>query len=613
MDGVPHPITDPARARNWLTLSFVIFLVALVAGSWPRSVGDGGEYLATALNLAEVGTPWLNDADIARVRGETAGIRQLEGWDVKSSMKTSWKYGTHDFLHFWFYSAVAQPFVSLARAVGANPIYGFAAINIGLLVLAFWIALPRIGGWLTWLVFAGPIIWWADKPHTEPFTFSLLAIALLLLEEAPVWAVIAAGLAATQNPPVLAMVPFAAVALGARGAMYLRRPAVWIGLIAASAVGCAALVYYEMRYRTPSLLLSSTLKTLPDMNALLVVPFDTNLGLIGAFPAFFLVLLIALAVMVLRPKRFAMPAAVLALLTLPVFLMSFAQTGNMHHGGTPGMSRYALWLVPLGLPFLRELSGVMSEPLKTVTAVIAIVSATVSTFVFHPKHPDNYREPTWLATMMWTRYPAWSNPLPEIFVDVLDRTGAEQLPMTTAGCTKTLLIGRGDKQGMWPVACYPADIPPECRQANTLCYANLDSAGYTFAPTHDVQERFKYDPTRVWHYSMEPAVRRVLDAIGWRTLQPGAALGGASALRQIVGVDAVHTLEGPDRLVVAMLGTHESARLSFRLPAKMTAAFIDPETGVENPAGAFDGTPHDIWGLNVPANHDVLLLVLRAQ
>ena len=39
----------------------------------------------------------------------------------------------------------------------------------------------------------------------------------------------------------------------------------------------------------------------------------------------------------------------------PVFLMSFAQTGNMHHGGTPGMSRYILWLVPLGVPFLREL------------------------------------------------------------------------------------------------------------------------------------------------------------------------------------------------------------------------------------------------------------------
>ena len=146
--------------------------------------------------------------------------------------KTSPRYGTHDFVHFWFYSAAAQPFVSLARGLGASPIYGFAALNVGLLVLAFWVALPRLGGWLTWLVFAGPVIWWADKAHTEPFTFSLLTIAVLLLEEAPVWAVLAAGAAATQNPPIVAMVPFAAVALGSQGAGALRRPAMWIGLIA---------------------------------------------------------------------------------------------------------------------------------------------------------------------------------------------------------------------------------------------------------------------------------------------------------------------------------------------------------------------------------------------
>ena len=198
---LPRP-ADPVKVRQWLTLSFVIYLVALVAGSWPRSVGDGGEYLAMSLNLGETGRPWLTDADIARVQAETASVPVLENWDIRGSTKTSPRYGTHDFVHFWFYSAAAQPFVSLARGLGASPIYGFAALNVGLLVLAFWVALPRLGGWLTWLVFAGPVIWWADKAHTEPFTFSLLTIAVLLLEEAPVWAVLAAGVAATQNPPI---------------------------------------------------------------------------------------------------------------------------------------------------------------------------------------------------------------------------------------------------------------------------------------------------------------------------------------------------------------------------------------------------------------------------
>lgn len=612
MDSQTHPISDPARARQWLTLSFVIFLVALVAGSRPRAVGDGGEYLAMALNLAEVGRPWANDADLVRLRGQTAPIDQLESWDIVSSMKTSSRFGTRDFVHFWLYSAIAQPFVSLARAFGANPLYGFTAINIGLLVMAFWLALPRLGGWLTWLLFAGPVIWWVDKAHTEPFTFALLTVAMLLLEEAPVWAVLAAGAAATQNPPVLAMVPFAAVALGSRGADHLRRPHVWFGLIGALALGSAAIAYYEIRHRTPSLLLSAALNTTPSLRAMLVVPFDTNLGLLAAFPAFVVVFLIALAVLVPRPRRFTAPAIVLALLTLPVFLMSFAQTGNMHHGGTPGMSRYVLWLVPLGVPFLRELHAVAPQSLKTVMAVIAIISATASTFMFHPKHPDNYREPTWLAQTMWTRYPGWTNPLPEIFVDVVDPTGAENLPLATLGCTKVLLTGRGEAQGMWPVPCYPAEVTPECREPGVLCYANLDGAAYTFQPTQDVQERFKFDPTRVWRRSAESAVRRVMDAVGWRDLR---AVGGdsGSRLRQAVAIDAVHTFEGPDRLLAAIVGTHEGARLAFRLPMKMSGTFIDPDTGEETPAGAFDGAAGEIWQVPVPANKDVLLLVLRAS
>jgi hypothetical protein len=610
MDSATDSIPD-ARARHWLTLSFVIYLVALVAGSWPRSVGDGGEYLAMALNLAEVGTPSMTEADIARLRGQTAGITQLEGWDITSSTKVSPTFGTHDFVHFWFYSAVAQPFVSLARAINANPLYGFAALNIGLLVMAFWVALPRLGGWLTWLVFASPVIWWVDKAHTEPFTFALLAIAMLLLEEAPVWAVVAAGAAATQNPPILALVPFAAVALGSRGAAPLRRPGVWLGMAGALVLGGAAIAYYQIRHGTPSLLLSATLNAAPSLRAMLVVPFDTNLGLVAAFPAFVLVLVIAIVVTALRPQRLTAPAVVLAVVMVPIFLMSFAQTGNMHHGGTPGMSRYVLWLVPLGVPFLRELHAVAPPVLNTLTATIVVVSAAMSTFIFHPKHPDNYREPTWLAQTMWTRYPGWTNPLPEIFMDVNDRSGSEKLPLTIRGCTKALLIGRGDAQGMWPTSCYPAEVTAECREPNTLCYANFNGAGYAFQPTRDVQERFKFDPARTWRKSMEPAVRRVMDAIGWHQLAPDGGAKGSS-VRQVAGIDGVHTLEGPDRMLVTMTGTRDGARLYVRVPPKMAGTFVDPETGEETPAGTFEGAPGELWQVSVPANKDALLLVLKS-
>ncbi len=36
-------------------------------------------------------------------------------------------------------------------------------------------------------------------------------------------------------------------------------------------------------------------------------------------------------------------------LSVPL-LFAFAQTMNVNHGGTPGMSRYALWFIPLAAP-----------------------------------------------------------------------------------------------------------------------------------------------------------------------------------------------------------------------------------------------------------------------
>jgi hypothetical protein len=609
---LPPPSPPPARLpdpRRWLALCFVAYLVALVAGSSLRAVGDGGEYLTMALNLADKGKPWLSEADIARVRYEIADIEGVQDWDIVSSMKPS-RYGTFDFVHFWFYSGVAEPFVAMARAFGASPLAGFLVLNAGLLVAAFWIARPRIGGWLTWMVMASPILWWVDKAHTEVFTFSLLSIALLLVTEAPVWAALAIGAAATQNPPILAMVPFAAVALGSRHISELRRPAVWIGLIVALALGSLPIVYAELRHGTPSLLLGSTLRTMPNLAATLVVPFDTNVGLFAAFPALFVVVLLALIVVAFTPRRLVVPGMVLAALTLPVFAISFAQTGNMHHGGTPGMSRYAVWLIPLTLPLLREFHAVSSAPVRVIVALIALPSILWSTFVFHPKQPDNYREPTWLATYMWSRHPAATNPLPEIFVEVQEPSG-EQLPIATAGCTKALLIGRGDEQGMWPIGCFPSEIPAGCRVTGSLCYANLGVGKYDFVPAYDVADtRFKYTPSRVWRKPAEATVRRVMTNLGWAALQPGERLHD-SWVRQVTNIESVRTLEGPDRLLVTLIGTHDGARIVFRPPQKVSATFVDPDSGDETPAGTFNGAPGDAWSISVPSGRATLLLVLR--
>jgi len=79
------------------------------------------------------------------------------------------------------------------------------------LLTAIWVVVPRIGVVATTLLLFSPIVWWIDKPHTEVYTVSLLAIALALMRDRPWWSMVLAGLAATQNPPIAVLVPIVGI------------------------------------------------------------------------------------------------------------------------------------------------------------------------------------------------------------------------------------------------------------------------------------------------------------------------------------------------------------------------------------------------------------------
>lgn len=178
----------------------------LVSTSPPRVVGDGGEYLTQAINFASLHGPSLSRRDIPAIHARLALVSPaMTTWDIEAASIPGGANRRRDFQHFWFYSLMATPFLWLTDAAGLNPIRAFTLLNGSLLLLAIAIALPRIGGVATTLLFAGPIVWWIDKAHTEAFTVALVSIAILLMRERPGWALAASGLAATQNPPIAAL------------------------------------------------------------------------------------------------------------------------------------------------------------------------------------------------------------------------------------------------------------------------------------------------------------------------------------------------------------------------------------------------------------------------
>jgi hypothetical protein len=148
-------------------LAALALALALIAGSSPRVVGDGGEYLAQAPNFASLRGPALDPDHIPSLQTQVAAADpRLARWHIPTTTVAS-DDRRRDFDHLWFYALLATPGIWVTRAAGVNPLFAFALLNLALLGLAVRVALPRLGPAICLLLFGGPVIWWLDKAHTE--------------------------------------------------------------------------------------------------------------------------------------------------------------------------------------------------------------------------------------------------------------------------------------------------------------------------------------------------------------------------------------------------------------------------------------------------------------
>jgi len=583
--------------------------ICLIAGSPQRLVGDGREYLAQAIEFASFHGPAFRPADIPRVQMELARFDPaLANWDIWSSTIGDITRG-RVFLHFWFYALLAAPGVWMANALGVAPTFAFTALNLALFGAALWVAFFRIGPAASVLLFAGPIVWWLDKAHTEIFTFALLTIAMSLMRDRPWWAMLAAGVASTQNPPIAILVPvvfFAAVGRD-RSALGDRR------MIAASAVAVALAllhpVYTYAHHGRLSLLLEQTRSGVPTFQTLSAVVLDPSVGLIGNFPVFLIVVVAGLVTLARHSGRYlvsttiVIPAAVAA-----IFLFAFSRTTNVHHGGTPSLSRYAVWLIPLAIPLLSTLQQSGGRIWHRFLWTAAVLSAVISVFAFRPSVPQNSREPTWLATFLWTRVPALNNPLPEVFIETQLQVDEFQLPAATGGCEKILIAGTDLYTGVLPLPCYPAPVPAECQKAGVLCYANRTGRGYEFVPVQDeVTFAARVRRDAVWPNEVVGHVRQVYDAWDWRTMRTGAF----NVVRAVENV-AIESLGSNERFILVLRSPRAGAVVRLRTADPLDGVLVDALTGQTIRTVHYDREAGLIT-MNLPDDAKILLLALRSD
>jgi len=514
---------------------FACLLLILAATSAPRVVGDGPEYAHLAARLASGHLP-----------------------------------GAGESRHFVFYSALAVPLI----AIGFSATAAFAVLNGLLLAGALCIAASRLH-W-TWcaLVFAGPILWWLDKPLTEPFTFAMYAIAFALFDSAPWWSLVAAGVAATQNPGNGALIGILALAAGAGRLSLLRDRRFWAGLLAGVAFAALHPAYYVARLGTPTRLASAGdvhWLTLQEYTAVLV---DPNIGLLPQVPVYAAAVLAGALLVAFRAPRGLLRPPVVAAAASAAWLAFVAATAtNVNHSGTPGLSRYATWFIPLAIPLFQELDRVLGRRVAWM-ALPAVVSAALGVWAFHPARAEAAGRPTRLASWLWTRHPSLDNPLPEVFAERLRGLDENWLPVATAGCEKILLPGRGGHGSVWPMPCAPATPPARCQAPGATCYANRTKTGYAFvSPRVSTPQAFRLARSATWPASAEPFVADALASLAWWNMGVRQEGDPDAMIRSSRHVGQVVMWQASNRLFALAIDVRPGAELVAQVAQEMSVAF----------------------------------------
>jgi len=253
-----------------------------------------------------------------------------------------------------------------------------------------------------------------------------------------------------------------------------------------------------------------------------------------------------------------------------------SQPLDQNHGGSPDLSRYALWLMPLAVPVLAQAATSARRPTRLAGAVLVVIAAGWTLVAFRPSRPERFLEPTPLAGWLWTRHPMWSNPRAESFAERLSGRRPAVIPTATARCEKVLL-----HEGDWPVHCLPLGQPPEiCREPGRFCYANRTAtgAGYLFVDAGPASGAPSVRAERTWARET-PAVATLRQLIAG--MSPGEADDAPVSVRGVWNVGWSHPWSSDAGQVLYVRGTRPDARIGVRARVPMTARVMDLGRQVE--------------------------------
>lgn len=422
----------------WRFTALVLALLALLmAFNKPYVAGDIHEYALTMVAFDRHGTPEITAEDVLVGRSIVPTSKPqfdlLDQQLAEPGKKVLFAYarGRDDKLyaiHFFGYPLMAVLPYKLCQLAERNPMRAFQAVNaVFILILALslfrlfrseWKAMTVLGLFLL----AGGILYF---PWTSPEIVSaagLLAGLVLFCSGAPMRGALLAGVAAQQNPTILAFFGFAPLMLlclqyqrdtGLRqNVMALLTRQYVLAMVAGLAVFAMPIAYNLYEFGVPNII-AAHFSDPANMSLIRLISFffDLNQGMLIGIPGVLLMLLFW-GMRGQRRQQVLLGLALAFTLALAVPALSVYNWNS----GASGPMRYAFWA---SMPLLFVLAWRLRETEKWPRALLAaVLGLQALAMVSAASYTNMYLSP--LARLVLEHAPRWYHPEPEIFIE---RTG----------------------------------------------------------------------------------------------------------------------------------------------------------------------------------------------
>lgn len=410
--------------------------------------GDGYEYMLTTHAMFEHGSLNITQADVESLKRSAGGVpfygatlgdlMPLIQAHLRAPEKTpAFTYtimpnaeGKFYGIHFGLYSLLVLPFYALLMAFGAHPHYAFTLLNLSFCAgacLYLRRAMPDRSSLAMLLFLLSGTTFYLNWTGPEVMTASCVLVACVAtLRGQAGLAILLAGLAASQNPPLVLMIPIAVFCriLVARYPK-LQWPdsvAAPVGrrelLLAATGIllALAPYAFFEYVFGTPSVIARDFTQTgLISGARLFSLFFDLNQGMFIGSPGIALALLLAFFLVPSEKRAPWLVVFALVLGAVIVMALPTLSTINWNSGGVV-MTRYSYWL---SMPLLAvALLAARLSPSKSGMALLLGGAALQAALFFSTGllgEKTIFIEHSQIARWVLSHFPESYNPEAEIF------------------------------------------------------------------------------------------------------------------------------------------------------------------------------------------------------